>query len=313
MERVVGTKYKGRIGGPRNESTLVVGRPPWTEFKRSGKLERLILQLGRGKGAFSEITGIPRSMGCIGNNRFILRRKPLTVEEVEGILDEFKNAGGRELWLNSYDDVKSILHAAVYAREIGIPEVYAVILLEDLKKLPEVEIDGVKIIAEFMADESVDFSSLREMGVYGVLIITDMNGYPKLQVDDLDFDVVLVDVLYPPNINLLSKSFLSLKLLPVNQKERHPCMSGMIAITGDGYVVPCPIIRGYIIGDIREEGLSKILRKRRLRSFWKIMDSIDECSSCPLKGMCHDCRAVNYQITGDILGVEYCGREILKI
>ncbi|NPA47031.1 MAG: SPASM domain-containing protein [Thermococci archaeon] len=314
MERVVRADYKAKSVPPKHRLNVVVGRPPWTEFKRTGKLERLILQLGAGRGYFSELSGIPRSMGCIGNNRFLLRRSPLTMEEVERILDEFESAGGREVWITNYDDLRDVLHAARYAKDVGIVNVYAVVLLEDFDRIPKSGLNGVNVIVEMpYSEENMRRLESLEGEVYGVLIVSDVQSYSKISMENVDFSgEVLVDILYPPNVKLLDESFLSFKMLPVSHRGRHPCMSGMIAVTGDGYVVPCPLIRGYVVGDLRKESLTKVIRKRRLRAFWKILNEIDECSNCPLMGLCHDCRAINYQITGDVFGVEYCGREILK-
>jgi len=313
LERVVRTGYKEKVAPPKHHPKMIVGRPPWTEFKRTGRLERLILQLGEGRGAFSEINGIPRSMGCIGNNRFILRRARLTMVEVEKILDEFQSAGGMEVWITNYDDISDLLHAARYAHDIGIANTYAVVLAEDLDELPNSGLEGINIIVELLySEKSLGLiESLNERHVHGVLIVTDTQNYPNIP-KDVKFDgEVFIDVLYPPSVNLLNESFLSFKMLPIDQRGKHPCMSGMVAVTGDGYVVPCPLIRGYVIGDLRQESLTKVIRKRKLRAFWKILNEIEECSKCPLRDLCHDCRAINYQVTGDLFGVEYCGREVL--
>ncbi len=317
MERVVKTGYKPDIQTSHKDHPRVVsiGKPPWVIDKRSGKLERMILQLGSGRGNFSEVTGIPRSMGCIGNNHFILRRAPLTAEEVEKVLEDFEFARGREVWITNYDDIRDAIHAAKYARGIGIANVYTVIRLEDMGKISEVDLRDINVIVEldYTEENLRSLESLNNDGIYGALIVLKPEDYPEFHARGLKFDgILLIDVLYPPNPMFMDESFLSMKMIPVDQKANHPCMSGMLAVTGDGYVVPCPLIRSYVLGDLRRDSLIKIARKRKLRAFWRILENIEECSTCPLKGVCHDCRAINYQVTGDVLGVEYCRRELAE-
>jgi len=54
-------------------------------------------------------------------------------------------------------------------------------------------------------------------------------------------------------------------------------------------------------------GIKGILRKKRLKEFWRMTkDRIEACSACPFRYICHDCRALEYQATGEIDGLEYC-------
>jgi len=297
------------IEGVNWGTRLILGKPPWSNTPHSGKAERLILQLGAGKGKFSEIQGIPRSIGCIGNNRFVLRREKLSRDEIERILLDFRRMNGKELWLTNYDDVDELLWAAKRAVEIGFERVNAVVLKEDLKKVKPVP--GVRFIAEleYSREEVV-----RTVGIEWVSGILVMVGQDKLN-DAMGFlprvggDVeIYIDVLYPKSARFLSFNVIELRRIMNPTVEKYnDCLAGTIAVSGDGYVTPCPLLRNYVVQDAKEKGLKGVLRKKRLKSFWTLTkDKIETCSGCPFRYVCHDCRALEYQATGEIEGIEYC-------
>jgi len=284
-----------------------VAKPPWSNKPHNGKLERLILQLGSGRGRFSEVTGIPRSIGCIGNNSFILRRDPLSAERVKELIREFREAGGSELWLTNYDSVVYLLSTAAYAVEIGVPEVYAVVLLDDLDEVKPV--DGVRFIAELEYSPENIRRLEAHSWLHGALVMVKGSDLDELRNLETTFPgEIYVDVLYPGSARKLDFNVIEVKRVLNQSVERyHVCLGGTLAITADGYALPCPLLRNYIVADVKEVRLKRVLRKRRLREFWRMTkDKIEPCSNCPFKYICHDCRALEYQATGDIEGLEYC-------
>ncbi len=306
MERVIYDNVAEiGIGGYLN--IVAVGKPPWSYKKHSGKLERLIIQLGSGKGRFSEVRGIPRSIGCIGNNRFILRREPLSVEKVQELIKEFKFKRGKELYLTNYDSVEYLIKMANYAVSIGIPEVYAVVRIEDIDKITPVE--DVRIITELEYSKEHLKKLENYRWAHGALIISTYQQYMELEKIDINFPgEVYVDILYPGSLRKIDFNIIEIKrtLSPSNSKY-HDCLAGTLAITADGYALPCPLLRNFIIGDAKKLSLKDILRKKRLKNFWKLTkDKIGMCSSCPFKYICHDCRALEYQASGDPFGMEFC-------
>ncbi|WP_048150151.1 SPASM domain-containing protein [Palaeococcus ferrophilus] len=291
----------------KGSSVRSVGKPPWTEKTHDGKLERLILQLGAGKGEFSEITGIPRSIGCMGNNRFILRREKLSTDRKKQLIREFQLKGGRELYLTNYDEVEELIELAEYAGRLGIDEVYAVVRIEDAEKMHPIE--GVRIVVE-MRNSPENWEKLNSLGFAdGVLLMVEADEYP---LEDVPFPGdVYVDVIHPPSMRGVNFNILNLRRIDSGSTQRyHPCMGGTLAITADGYALPCPLLRNFVVGDAKKEGISKLARKTRLKNMWKITkDRIEPCSACPFKYVCHDCRALEFQASGDPYGVEYCPLE----
>ena len=306
MEKVYSGAHVG--ADVRSETNIAsVGKPPWSSVVHTGRLERMILQLGAGKGEFSELYGIPRSMGCIGNNRFILRREPLSLERIYELVDEFKRLNGSELWLTNYDDVETLLNVASYALNSGVEEVYAVVLLDDLDDT--VPMEGVRFVAELRYSPENFKKLLSYPWLHGALVIVEPEKLDDVLRDSgLFHGKVYVDVLFPRSARRLNFNVIELRrIFNPSVEKYHDCLAGTIAVTADGYLLPCPLLRNYVVVDLKEKGLRDGLRKKRLRNFWKLTkDSVEGCSKCPFKYICHDCRALEYQATGDILGMEYC-------
>jgi len=286
---------------------VAVSKPPWSNKSHCGKLERLILQLGAGKGRFSETTGIPRSIGCIGNNHFVLRREPMSVERVKELIREFKKADGGELWLTNYDSLDYLISIATYAVEIEVPEVYAVVLLDDIEMIEPIE--GVRFIAELEYSEENVRRLEAHTWLHGALITVRGSNIEELKGLKISFPgEVYVDVLYPGSARKLDFNVIEIRRIfnPTTEKY-HDCLAGTIAITADGYVLPCPLMRTFIVADAKLTGIKGILKKRRLKDFWKLTkDRIEACNTCPFRYICHDCRVLEFQATGEFDGMEYC-------
>ncbi len=306
MEKVA-YESSAEVFGGVSPNVVAIAKPPWANKPHSGELERMILQLGSGKGRFSEVTGIPRSIGCIGNNRFILRRNPLSVERVKELIRGFHEAGGEELWLTNYDNVDYLLSMASYATEIGVPEVYTVVLLDDMDEVKPLE--GVKVVVELEYSEE-NIRRLDEFEwAHGALIMVEGSKLEKLLGSKLNFGgEVYVDLIFPPSARFLDFNVIEVRRIFNPSVDRyHDCLAGTLAITADGYALPCPLLRNYVVADVSGTDIKGVMKKKRLKAFWtKTKDKIEACSTCPLRYICHDCRALEYQATGEVDGMEYC-------
>ncbi|KPU64030.1 Fe-S oxidoreductase [Thermococcus sp. EP1] len=295
---------RNNILWPKPKNITAFAKPPWAEKEHTGKLERLIVQLGAGNGKFSEITGIPRSIGCIGNNRFILREDPVEVDRIKEILYEFSLISGGDLYLTNYDDPRTLEEISNYAASLDIENVYAVVKLEDFNKISLSP--GVKPIVELeYSKENVEKAVTLE-DVHALLLMVQSKEVEK--VFDIPFyGEIYVDLLFPGSLRKVDFDLMEVKRVYTPTPEYHPCLSGTLAITGEGFVLPCPLLRNFIGGNIKQMTLKQILRKRKLKRFWKLKKaSLEACNGCPFAPICHDCRALEYRASGDIYGIEYC-------
>jgi radical SAM protein with 4Fe4S-binding SPASM domain len=310
MEEVVKVS-SGILGVGPSGGNFILGKPPWSERPHDGKLERMILQIGRGKGRFDEAHGIPRSIGCIGNNRFFLRREKLTEEEIRKVLKDFKSLRGDEVWITNYDSVSELTKAAEAAVDAGIKDVNVVVLREDLEEFQPVE--GVKTIVELEYNPNDIIKTSLDPKVDGMLVMIPPEKLEEAsaflsKLDGTGSMEIYGDVLYPKSARFLTFNVIEVRrtMNPTTQAY-HDCLSGMIAVSADGYITPCPLLRNFVLGDVRRGDLRRITRKKKLKEFWRMTkDKIEGCSKCPFKYICHDCRALEYQATGEITGMEYC-------
>ena len=288
----------------RARNITAFAKPPWSENRHTGKLERIIIQLGAGQGKFSEITGIPRSIGCIGNNRFILREEPVELGRVKEILQEFSTISSGDLYLTNYDDTSVLEEIAEYATSLSLKNIYPVIRIEDFNdiSLPV----GVKTIVEAEYSEE-NLEKIEELeDVHGLLLMVKSEYLDKIQEIEF-YGEIYVDLLFPGSLKKVDFDLMEAKRLQTPITQHHPCLSGTLAITGEGFVLPCPLLRNFLKGNIKTMTLKQILRKRKLKEFWKMTKKhFEPCNKCPIAHICHDCRALEYNASGDIYGIEYC-------
>lgn len=90
-------------------------------------------------------------------------------------------------------------------------------------------------------------------------------------------------------------------------KKLHNCYSYQIGITAAGDVLPCIMSRKFILGNVRENDMAKILRSSNYEYYRNLnKDAIEKCKFCALKYGCFDCRALEFSATENPCGMEYC-------
>jgi radical SAM protein with 4Fe4S-binding SPASM domain len=80
----------------------------------------------------------------------------------------------------------------------------------------------------------------------------------------------------------------------VDSHHHHPCLSGKIAVTATGDVLPCIFARNQLCGNILDQSLFEILNSPPLTNCWHTTkDHIEKCSDCEYRYACADCRPLS--------------------
>ncbi|HEX7681569.1 MAG TPA: radical SAM protein [Thermoanaerobaculia bacterium] len=79
------------------------------------------------------------------------------------------------------------------------------------------------------------------------------------------------------------------------RRDRHPCLSGTIAVGADLSVRPCPMVEDRAMGHVGLEPLRTVLHERRHERYWQMTKSeIPGCGACEFRFACADCAAVDF-------------------
>lgn len=71
----------------------------------------------------------------------------------------------------------------------------------------------------------------------------------------------------------------------------HNCLSGILAVTSEGKVIPCIFARNHICGDILSTSLAEIIQGEKLQKCWHTTkDKVSKCQDCEYRYACFDCR-----------------------
>ena len=95
----------------------------------------------------------------------------------------------------------------------------------------------------------------------------------------------------------------------LNNIEYHPCLGHTLTICNNGDVIPCPMMRGHIFGNIRNRALYTVFERSwdKISKFWKLnLDKIEKCTACEFRYTCADCRALEESLTGKLEGKMLC-------
>jgi len=84
--------------------------------------------------------------------------------------------------------------------------------------------------------------------------------------------------------------------------NQNSCWYGKLAITSSGDALPCIFSRDIILGNVRDQTLSEIIKSSHTQKLWHIThDQIEECNVCEYRYVCRDCRALSLNTTGRLL------------
>ncbi|NMB78638.1 MAG: radical SAM protein [Methanomicrobiales archaeon] len=118
-----------------------------------------------------------------------------------------------------------------------------------------------------------------------------------------------------PDSRLISKSKIQKTNLFrfTHMKKKHPCLANSLTVSWRGEVLPCPMLRRYSLGSVKEQPLYELLRKNSegFDKFWGMcLEKIPRCTACEFRYACNDCRALEESLTGDLNGKALCRYDV---
>ncbi len=258
--------------------------------------------------------GVSRSMGCMGCNKWNEDGRPLEVERWKGLVDELRDLDCKDIIITggdltlAWDRTMKILDYA----EGKFSKIYMVLHQDSLSKVHLGDLDGrARPIIQIE-----NFSNaIAKDGSIPLLIVKPehygdiWNSIPEKK--DVFLDFVIKDRQLSNDLPIMSHK--KIKMPNIYQFSHHmryhPCIGGTLAISHTGNVLPCPMMRGHSLGNIRDKELFTIFERglNEINKFWKLtLDKIDKCRYCEFRYSCIDCRALDESLTGRLEDKKVC-------
>lgn len=260
--------------------------------------------------------GIKRSSGCIGCNKWKENGKNLTTKRWKEILDELNNLECQNIFLKggdltlSWDSTMDILD---YASDM-FSNIYITLHQQSVSEA----------IMDDLANKSkliIQTENLNDTLSDDIIYLLTLRPWDKMT---LDGDVVegknkLIDFIIDDASSLKNSKQMAFMAADIStfchKMKYHPCLGCTIAISFDGRVMPCPMMRNHSLGNVRDKPLHTIFETKMddLNKYWMLnLDNIDRCKDCELRYACGDCRALEEKLTGTINGKITCNYNPLE-
>lgn len=257
--------------------------------------------------------GIKRSAGCLGCNKWKDNDRHLAVERLKGIVDELKDLDCRDIFITGGD------LTLAWDRTIDILD-YAkgkfnnVYVTLHQKSLSSDIISSLENKAKIIA-QTEDINSVKSKEITTLLVMkpTDWGNANNIDGKDVIKDFIIDDETYlQKELSLISRDGIH----PVKIERfldnilYHPCLGHAVSICYNGNVVPCPMMRNHIFGNVDNVDLSTIIGKmwKEINNYWSLnLDKIEKCTDCEFRYACNDCRAIEESLTGRLKGKILCG------
>jgi radical SAM protein with 4Fe4S-binding SPASM domain len=79
------------------------------------------------------------------------------------------------------------------------------------------------------------------------------------------------------------------------------CWVGKAAVTAQGDVLPCVFARSQVVGNVRNQTLTEIVKSKAMVNLWSLTnDQIEVCKDCEYRYVCEDCRPWASEFTGNL-------------
>jgi len=254
--------------------------------------------------------GIHRSNGCYGCNKWNESGEDVSIERWKELIDELSDLECQSLFFTGGDltcvwdkTLELVNHASNSFQKIFICLNNNKIndnILGDIrsKAVPIIQTDSV-------FDENSE-------NVYLSIVDVDRKQEPPKNSKNIIIDYISKNFNSPQTRNVLhpAKKILKTDIFRFSHNKKvHPCIGNNIVVTWNGEILPCPMLRSFSVGNIKNSPLYSVFAKKDtlLEKYWSLrLDSLSNCGKCEFRFACTECRAVEYSITGDITKNELC-------
>ena len=285
-----------------------------------------------------------KKTGC---KRWSNKEEPIGIDDYKEILNQCLNLGLKEIVFTGgepfleFEKIKKIVE---YSERLGINKfiIYTngIILSNEMIKF--IKKFNIRLIIQVLSLDDKEFLLLTGKN----LNISILNVINELKLNNIDFFIkilvnkvnensiekiksqlyeyglkgkIILDYIYPHNKEYNSLKYeeqiynkklkltnVSLANYTINRKY-NKCFYNQLAITLDGYVIPCIMLRKIKLGSIKQKPIYKIITEEKYCNIIRLNKSkIDKCSRCSYNLGCSDCLAIQYEATGNLETIEYC-------
>ena len=299
---------KLRLGSPIEESQP--GHPP--------QLNRAFLEINNSCNRncwFCGYHGIKRSWGCMGCNKWNEDGETLTTERWREIIDELKDLDCKDIFITggdltlAWDKTMDILDYAdgkfrkiyITLHEQSFSEKIAKYLANKAQTIIQTEkLDGIQSedLIFLLTVRPEEFKNLKDVKNKKAMI-----DFVSEDFRSLSAEIPLISKRKIPKESMY-QFFHNIKY--------HPCIGNTLAISHTGNVLPCPMMRNHVLGNIRDRELYTLFEngKEEIDKFWNLtLDNIEKCRDCEFRYACNDCRALEEKLTGKLEGKRLCDYE----
>ncbi|MBV4431672.1 SPASM domain-containing protein [Clostridium tyrobutyricum] len=268
---------------------------------------------------------------CLGCNKWPIKENILDVDSVLNLLEKLKKLNCQDIYFTGGDifinwtRTKTILNKSKKLDFNSINIIWGGNYLsnEILATLKELNISLIiqKYIAKnYDINNDILINQLKKIDLnFSFLLLFDFNNTEQVEnvVNKINSLVkcklILIDFLLDINNTLnVEKYKKNINLIPLvkindffTKRSHHPCIVGTIAITGDGYIIPCPGLREYKIGHVNN--FLNVFKAKKINKFWDLSkEKINGCNNCEFRYACNDCRYVEIKLGSKLLSMSSC-------
>lgn len=294
---------------------LRVGSPIREVESESLTLNRAFLEINNSCNRncwFCGYYGIKRSFGCMGCNKWKENGKLLNLERWKSVIDELNDLECRDIFITGGDLTLAwnrTMDILDYANG-KFTNIYITFHQQSLS----LEIMNSLAKKANVIVQTDELSNIKSKNVTTLLIVRPEN---LADINNMCAENIITDFIIDSEDSLsndmpiMSKK----KISPIgmykflNNLEYHPCLGHTLTVCYNGNIIPCPMMRKHSFGNVRSKDLCTIIKEKwdYINKFWTLnLDGIKKCKNCEFRYVCNDCRALEENLTGDLVGKMMC-------